>query len=381
MKIGFLINPIAGMGGAVGLRGTDDNAFLEAFRRGARPVAPMIARRFLNCLRSLCSTLVLERARFFAAPHIMGFDYFIDVGLPAREVDVKVSYPTTRDDTIKSVETMIREGIDVIVFVGGDGTARDIASIAAPSQIPILGVPAGVKMFSAVFAVSPEAAAAIVCKCLEERCTEIEAEVLDLDEDSYRRDHLSVRLYAIVKTLGLPNLLAPRKDVTVGDEEAKKGIARYFVEELMKPNVLYILGPGSTVKAIADELGIEKTLLGFDAVVNGKLVARDLWGRKMLEIVKSFKERKLVLTPIGGQGFLIGRGNKQLTPEILRYFDKEDLIIVATPSKVAKLRYLIVDTGDPELDSRYRSYHRVIVGYREEIVMKIIAARDLIELV
>ena len=372
MRIGFVVNPIAGMGGSVGLRGTDGDALEEAIKRGAKPVAPRIAQRFIDALAQLCPSPCRELS-FVTAPGIMGEDYLRHRGFTYVTVPHAISSKTSARDTIVCTSMMLDIGVDVVVFVGGDGTARDVASVV-DLRVPVLGVPAGVKMYSGVFAVSPEAAAKILYDASLGHAEVIEAEIADIDEEAFRQDRLAVKLYTIVKTLKSGNLLAPQKDVVLGDEEAKKAIAKYFTEELIDNETLYILGPGSTVKAIADAIGVPKTLLGVDAIVGRKVLGLDLWGSQLLDLVKRFNKRKLVLTPIGGQGFLIGRGNKQLTPEILKYFTKGDLIVVATPSKISKLQYLIVDTGDPELDKRFAGYHRVITGYREEVVIKIVPA-------
>ncbi len=372
--IGFLVNPIAGMGGAVGLKGTDGNAYFEALRRGAKPVSPTIARRFLTALASLCRNLV--DGKLLVAPGVMGEDYVKQLGIGYEVVGISIGSPTTAEDTRKCVKEMLGLGVELVVFVGGDGTARDVVSVVGDS-VPVLGVPSGVKMYSGVFAVSPEAAASIVCSFLRGEARVCEAEVADIDEEAFRRDVLSVRLYGVAKTVCVENLLTPSKEVSAGEEEAKKAIARYFVEQMYDPNKLLILGPGSTVKAIAEELGVEKTLLGFDAVLNGRLVARDLWGGEFKRLVEAYRDRKmLVLTPIGGQGFLIGRGNKQLTPDILRLFDKGEILIVSTPRKISKLRYLIIDTGDELLDERLSGYYRVLTGYGEFTVIKVVPAKN-----
>ncbi len=370
--IGFVVNPIAGMGGAVGLKGTDGDAYIEAIKRGAKPVAPGIARRFLRKLCALCLEDV--NGKIVVAPKIMGEDYVKEHGLDHYVLPIEIKIPTTAEDTKKCVEKMLEMGTNLIVFVGGDGTARDIASVVKDS-VPILGVPSGVKMYSGVFAISPEAAAELVCSFVKGYASVIDAEVADIDEEAFRHDLLRVRLYYAAKTIYLENLITPTKEVSLGEEEAKKAIARYFVEELYDPNKFFILGPGSTIKAIADELGIEKTLLGFDAIVGGKLIAKDVWGRELMRLIEKYMDRKvLVLTPIGGQGFLIGRGNKQLTPEVLASFKREEILIVSTPCKLSKLKYLLIDTGDPAIDEKLSGYYRVVTGYREFTVIKVVPA-------
>ncbi len=374
--IGFLVNPIAGMGGSVGLKGTDGDAYFEAIRRGAKPVAPSIATRFVEALTKLCREDV--DGRIVAAPRHMGSTYLEKVGIKHEVLDVEIPDATSADDTKRCVEKMLEKGVALVLFVGGDGTARDIASVVG-DRVPILGIPSGVKMYSGVFAVSPEAAARIVCSYLRGEAEVVEAEVADIDEDAFRRDELRVRLYYLVKSVSLGTLLTPSKEVSVGEEEAKKAIARYFVERVYDPAKLTILGPGTTVKAIAEELGVgrDKTVLGFDALLNGRIIAKDVWGEHFLELVKRYVGNKMmVLTPIGGQGFLIGRGNKQLTPEILSLFSKDEILIVATPGKLRKLRVLYIDTGDRELDKKFSGYYKALCGYGEYAVVKVVPASE-----
>ncbi|OYT53888.1 MAG: hypothetical protein B6U76_07980 [Desulfurococcales archaeon ex4484_217_2] len=227
---------------------------------------------------------------------------------------------TTAEDTKRIAKQMMEEGVDLLVFVGGDGTARDIVDAIDQKQLT-LGIPSGVKMYSAVFAVNPTAAARIVEAFAEGRTTETLAEVLDIDEEAYRRNELKVRLYGYLKIPVVTGLVQASKEPSVGleeEEENKKAIARRIVEE-MEPDTLYILGAGTTVKAIADELGVEKTLLGIDAVYNGKVVGKDLDEKGILELLRKYPKAKIIVTPIGGQGFIFGRGNQQISPEVITF--------------------------------------------------------------
>ena len=364
-RIGFIVNPIASMGGRVGLKGTDGEAYWEALRRGATPVSPMRAKRFLNSLNT-------ENIEFVVADGIMGYNIVIETKHRDRIVRVVdgVLGETSREDTIRIARRMI-DMIDLLVFVGGDGTARDILD-AVDQKIPVLGVPSGVKIYSAVFAVSPEAAAKIVeayCKGI----TDIEErEVLDIDEEAFRRDKLVVKLYGYLKVPVLRNYIQHSKSPSsLGDEyENMKSIAQYIVEN-MERNTLYILGPGNTVKAITDLLGIDKTLLGVDALYNGRIVGRDLSEKEILELLDKYPRAKIIVTPIGGQGFIFGRGNQQISPEVIRRIGRGNIIVIATWSKLRRLDVLRVDTGDPEVDEILRGYIRVLVDYNRWVVKRV----------
>lgn len=367
--VGLVVNPIAGMGGRVGLKGTDGNSTLErALELGAKPVAPERTLRFLKALKSESINLT-----FYTPSGIMGGEYVEKLGFECRVV-LEVKPPTTRLDTIRACKKILEYKPELIVFVGGDGTARDVFE-AIRDSCPVIGVPSGVKMYSSVFSVTPEAAALLVKRYFENRVSLGLREVLDIDEEAYRRDELRVRLYGYLKVPVDPGLVQSGKETvyTTSEEENKKAIARYFLENLER-DVLYILGPGSTVKSIGEALGVEKTILGVDAYYNGEIVGKDLNEEKLEKLVAKFKNRKvkLVLTPIGGQGFILGRGNLQISPKIVREIGLENIIVVATRSKMGKIKCLRVDTGDLVLDSELRGkYLRIIVDYNEEMMCKI----------
>ncbi|MCX8184354.1 MAG: ATP-NAD kinase family protein [Sulfolobales archaeon] len=369
-RIGFLVNPIAGMGGAVGLKGTDGRLYVEALERGAKPVAPARAVRFLDRLQMIGSSDV----ELALAGGIMGCDYLSSTLLRKHVcLDIPASNITTREDTLRVVREFIRLKVDAIVFVGGDGTARDVLE-ASNSLVPILGVPSGVKVYSSVFAISPEAAAEILLDyCRGEGVIEV-GEVVDVDEYSLQRDILSIRSFGKAYTLSSKNLRVSTKEF--GSTEDLESVAEHFIEEVYRPGAVFIFGPGSTTKAIVSKLGIDKTLLGFDAVLNGELIGKDLTAREIEKIVKEFKDVYIVLSVIGGQGYLIGRGNQQLTPEILKTLGRDRIIVVSSRSKFSKLRYLLIDSGDLEVDRDLSGYYRVIVEYGETYLIKALPASD-----
>ena len=360
-KIGLIVNPVAGMGGSVGLKGTDGEMYRKAMELGARPVAP----------QRIEDVLLLIKRRdiyFFVAPGWMGEKYVGKHDFRYKVIG-EVGKDTTAKDTKRIAKEMINEGIELLIFVGGDGTARDIYD-AIGLKIPVVAIPSGVKMFSPVFTVSVRAAAEMIDTLKNQF---IEKEVLDIDEDAFRENRLAAKLYGYLTVPEIRSLLQGGKEpsnVSKSAEEDKREIAEYIFEK-MENDILYILGPGTTVKTIADKIGVEKTLLGVDAVYDTKLVGRDLNEKGLIDLINTYKKAKIIVTPIGGNGFIFGRGSKQITPEILRLVGKNNILIVATSSKISKLECLRVDTGDMDVDKELRGFMKVIAGYTEEMITEV----------
>ena len=366
MLIGLIVNPIAGMGGRVGLKGTDGEETLrEAVARGAQPWSPQ---RALEALSGL--TRVSDRIEWVTWSGEMGENLLRSMGYTFKVAGRAEGERTTAEDTKEAARRMEELGVDLILFAGGDGTASDIVE-AVDMRVPILGIPAGVKMFSAVFASTPRAASQLVLRLLDGEAGFTEREVMDIDEGAYRAGRLSASLKGYARTPFAASLVLNGKTASaaVDEELMKEAVAARVVEE-MRPGATYILGPGSTVAKVAELLGVEKTMLGIDVVLDGRLVVRDADEKALLQAVEA--ETWMVLSPLGGQGSLLGRGNQPLSPAVLRRVGLERIIVIATPLKVQGLRALTVDTGDPELDGRLRGYRQVIVGYHEEKVMKVI---------
>ncbi len=361
LKVGLIVNPIAGMGGSVGLKGTDGEAYKKALELGARPVTPQRIEDTLSLIKR-------KDLLFLVAPGMMGEEHIKKFNFNYKVVG-KIGKETKAEDTKRIAKEMLEEKIDLLVFVGGDGTARDIAD-AIDSKVPVVAIPSGVKMFSSIFALSPRAAA----RMIDEFSGEYEEkEVLDIDEEAFRENRLSARLYGYLRVPKIKSLLQAGKEasnVSGSAEENKKEIASYVVEN-MENDVLYILGPGTTVKAIADKMGVEKTLLGIDAVYNKKLVGRDLNEKGLLDLIERYKKVKIIVTPIGGNGFIFGRGSKQFTPKVLKKVGKENIIVVGTRDKVFKLECLRVDTGDAKVDEILSGSMKVITGDKEEMIMEV----------
>jgi predicted polyphosphate/ATP-dependent NAD kinase len=354
-KIGFLINPVAGMGGAVGLKGTDGKRE-EATVRGAVPQATNRAKITLNALKNN------KNLMFLAPSGEMGEDALKETLLEPVQV---ISYPeneSTARDTKIAAQRFLEEGVDLILFCGGDGTARDIFDVVG-RKVPVLGIPAGVKMFSGVFAINPSVAAEIVIDFEIQSLRD--SEVMDVDEDAYRDGELKTRLYGIARVPSLAGKTQFSKQIfeDSNEERAKKDIAR-FIHEIMIPGVLYILGAGTTLEAIALETGLNKTLLGIDAIKNGNMIETDLDEKTLWALLEHEQEAKILLSPIGAQGFILGRGNQQISSRIVKRVGIRNIIIVATPHKLRETPVLYVDSGDPVLDRDFGDSVQVISGYR-----------------
>ncbi len=361
MKIGFLINPIAGMGGSVGLKGTD-GLVEEALRLGAKPIAGERAKKCIEELEMDASSIILT------CSNEMGEDTVIN---NSQRYEVVYSFEgrSTSEDTKLACKTFLKEGVDLLLFCGGDGTARDVYSVVE-KEIPILGIPAGVKMHSAVFAISPKSAAKIVEHFVEGKAELRDAEIMDTDEDAYRRNELRMKVFGYARTPYEPVLVQQGKSLfqSVSEERAKEEIAR-FACEFMLDGSLYILGAGTTIHKIAELLGVgkEKTLLGVDAVKNGKLMGKDLNEQELLQLLENEKEErkaKILVSPIGAQGFVFGRGNQQISAKVIQKVGVENVIVLATPHKLSETPFLLVDTGSEELDKKLSGYMSVVSGYR-----------------
>jgi len=369
--MGFLVNPIAGMGGRVGLKGTD-GVEKNALTLGAKPVAPTRAVELLRRLKELQLTATLN---LLTCPGVMGADEVKSAGLRAETLSMVLKSKTTAEDTKLATKLMAKAKVDLIVFVGGDGTARDIFdALQGANGMPVLGVPSGVKMYSGIFAASPADAAEVVQAFAEREAQLMDFEIMDADEKAIRTDHFSVRLHGFLKGPFVPMRLLGSKQVTpetLDEHENQMAAARFVVEE-MDPKATYILGPGTTVKCIADLLGVEKTLLGVD-IYRDKRVTKDVNEEKILREIKDWRNTWIVLSPIGRQGMLLGRGNQQISPEVVRRVGEERIIVAATRSKIQGIEggVLRVDTGDPRVDESLRGYIKVAIDYREWRLMQV----------
>ncbi|MDH5447385.1 MAG: ATP-NAD kinase family protein [Candidatus Bathyarchaeota archaeon] len=371
MRIGFLVNPIAGMGGKVGLKGTD-SVFKKAVNMGAKPVAPERGTEFLKKLKELGLN---QRIQLITCPATMGEEETCLANLDADILSMEITTKTTAEDTKKAVKLMTKRKIDLILFVGGDGTARDILdTLQSSNSTPVLGVPSGVKMYSGIFAINPIDAAYIVEAFIKQETQLDDFEIIDADETAIRNDQFNIRLYGFLKGPFLPMRIQGSKQVspeTLDEHENQVAVARFIIEE-MNHNAAYILGPGTTVKCVADLLGVEKTLLGVD-IYRKDGMTKDVNEEKLLKEIDDWQNTWIIVSPIGRQGILFGRGNLQISQKIIRLVGKDKILVLATRSKIRSIEegVLRVDTGDAEVDRMLRGYIRVATDYREWRLLQI----------
>jgi predicted polyphosphate/ATP-dependent NAD kinase len=358
--VGFIVNPVAGMGGAVGLKGTDGKSILQkAIALGAKPVATLRAETFLSTLSSAKPDLTLiVGAGDMGERQARKLTYtYRAVGEDKKE--------TSSEDTQTVAKAILDAKVDLLVFCGGDGTTRDIQRVI-DLKVPVLGVPTGVKMHSALFAVNPQAAARVAMRFLWGELPIREAEVMDVNENEFRKGRLSAELYGYMLSPFEPHLIQGNKmatPMTENELENQAAIAVYIIEE-MKPDVLYIMAPGTTTRTVADLLDQKKTLLGVDLLINNKIVASDVNEQQILQALKG-KTAHIIVTPIGGQGFIFGRGNQQISKRVIRQVGLKNITIIATKSKLDGLSSLRVDTSDTELDTEFRAHKvQVVTDYK-----------------
>ena len=367
-RLGLIVNPIAGIGGRVGLHGSDG---VEIQKRAlALGAVPEANHRAVEALARLGP--IQKEIEVVTCPAEMGEEAAKSCGLGADIIGSVQIGATTADDTRAAAEAMRQLNVDLLLFAGGDGTARDICS-AVGERLPVLGIPAGVKIHSAVFAVNARSAGDLAVSYLRGNIPRTrEAEVVDIDEESFRLGIISTRLYGYLAIPSEPRLIQGMKSPSrASEQESLAGIAAHVVAQMDEDN-LYIIGPGTTTRAITAKLGLTKTLIGVDVVFKGEIIAADVSEQELLRLLGE-RKAKIILTPIGGQGCLFGRGNQQLSPAVIKRVGKDNIVVVATPDKINALagRPFWVDTGEQEVDRMLAGYVNVITGYRERAIYRI----------
>ncbi|WP_236175410.1 ATP-NAD kinase family protein [Pseudomonas pseudonitroreducens] len=363
IRIGLIINPLAGIGGPTALKGSDGVVEL-ALARGAQPRA---AERTRVALEHLLP--VRERLEFLTFPGVMGADLLASMGFGHRLVGVLEKQQSTAADTRHAVQALQEAGAALILFAGGDGTARDVAEVAREGQ-PVLGIPAGVKIHSGVYAISPRAAGELARRLVDGGLVRlIQGEVRDLDEAALREGRVAARWYAELTVPEEGHFMQHVKQAGMETEELVLADLAAWLEDSWENDVRYVFGPGSTLHGLAADLHLDTTLLGVDVIENGEVIARDVTEAQLFELVDGHPAFLLV-TAIGGQGHILGRGNQQISPRVLRAIGIERLRVIATKRKLGTLegRPLLVDSGDAELDASFPAAVRVWAGYKEELL-------------
>lgn len=367
-KVGLIVNPMAGIGGRVGLKGSDGEKLQkEAISLGAIPESH---NRTVQALKRLVP--LKTGIQLVTYPGEMGENAAKECGFNPTVIGSITTGSTSAEDTRRAALDMMAMDIALLLFAGGDGTARDIYN-AIGGKLPVAGIPAGVKIHSAVYARNPLQAGELAYQYLQGQTLHLrEVEVMDIDEAAFRNGVLTAKLYGYLKTPYQRRLLQGLKSGSAPNEVASQMEIAHQVVNSMEDDVLYIIGPGTTIRAITTRLGLEKTLLGVDVLRNRELVARDVNEAMLLELVHGARA-KIILTPIGGQGFLFGRGNQQISPAVIKNVGVENILVVSTREKINSLRGqpLLVDSGERELDQLLSGHIKVITGYDESVIYKV----------
>lgn len=396
-KLGLIINPVAGVGGSVALKGSDD-MIKQALALGAKLKANERTQTALNVLVPYQDEITI-----YTANNQMGEQAAKALGFNVEVVYHTQNENTQADDTEKALLALLAEQVDIVLFAGGDGTARNIASVISQntnnyadnnnsqtkhSQVPVLGIPAGCKIHSGVYAITPTAAGRVVeLMVTKQLVTLTEGDVMDIDESLFRQGIVKAKRFGEMQ---IPSELRYVQAVKSGGKESDELVLQDISEDViakMNDNEadLFIIGSGSTTHFLMDELGLSSTLLGVDLIQNQTLIASDvteqaLWQQLMLvEQTKQTKQTdqkvNLVITLIGGQGHIFGRGNQQLSPRVIRYIieqagGKENITIIATKTKLTALnnKPLICDTGDQALDQLLSGFMPITTGYKDQVL-------------
>jgi predicted polyphosphate/ATP-dependent NAD kinase len=357
-KIGLVVNPIAGIGGRAALKGSDGELSRRAMEYGEVSPAP---RRTVESLQEISYANI--EFEILTYPSAMGENEAVECGYRPT-VFGHIGEETTAEDTKRAVREMMKHGAELILFAGGDGTARDIMEIAG-DRFPVLGIPAGVKMQSGIFAINTKLAGRLCVKFLKGQTSTQKMEVVDYDMKG------NLKLFGYMLVPYDQNIIQGTKSYVTSVEGDEQAIAAGIIEDI-SDEYAYIIGPGMTAKLVPESLGLPYTLLGVDVIRNKHLFIRDANEKQLLDVVERFPS-KIVIGIVGGQGFLLGRGNQQISPNIIRKIGRDNLIVVATEQKILSLhgRPLLVDTGDHELDETLIGYIRVVTGYRRSAVCKV----------
>ncbi|MEH6799117.1 MAG: ATP-NAD kinase family protein [Halopseudomonas sabulinigri] len=364
-RLGLIINPIAGVGGQAALKGSDDVAE-QALAQG---VLPQAQRRVAVALEQLLP--LRDQLQLFAAPGAMGSDLLTELGFEHQVVgELTNPNQTNAEDTERCAAALQKTGIDLLLFAGGDGTARNICNQISANQL-VLGIPAGVKIHSGVYAVNPRAAGELVALLVKGDLVRLrEADVRDIDETAFRQGQVKTRHYG---ELSVPEEGRFVQQVKQGGREVETmvldDIAAWLQEE-QDEDTGWILGPGSTNLGLLEAMGLQGTLLGVDVLRGGELLLQDATEQQLWALLEQGGDWRMLVTAIGGQGHILGRGNQQLSPRIIRAVGLDNLLVVATKTKLTTLdgRPFLVDSGDAELDQQLTGLRRVLSGYREEML-------------
>ena len=360
IRVGLIINPFAGLGGPAALRGSD-GVVDEAIRRGGVVRAIQRAVEALSALGPLADSL-----KILTGSGALGAEAAAAAGLQ-HIVVYEGGSPTTSADTAALTTALIGMKPDLILFAGGDGTARDILG-RLTEQLPALGIPAGVKMYSGVFATTPQGAGNLALQFLRSPARRTrQVEVMDVDEERLRQDSIAPELFGYMTSPEDARLLQGKKLRSLPGEAFHTIAIAEFIVETMDAERFYFVGPGSTTWSLKQKLSGQASMLGVDVYQGRKLIARDAMASD-LERMTAHQKALALVTCIGGQGHIFGRGNQQFSARVLTVLGREGVKVLATSNKLATLkgRPFIADVGDAQAAANVTGFVKVVTGYRSE---------------
>ena len=368
-RLGFIVNPVAGIGGKVGLKGSDGEAVLKkALDLGATFESGQKALITMKALRD-----VADQLDIYTWPGEMGENICTAAGLSTTVIGNIDSGHTSPEDTIRAARSLRDLNLDIILFAGGDGTARNIMD-AVGTAATVLGIPTGCKIHSGVYALNPRNAGMLIAQYVQGKVRETrEAEVMDIDEELFRQDIVQARLYGYLRIPNETKMVQNLKSGRGYSESTSVELLSNYIADTMEKDVLYIVGTGSTTAAVIKKLELPYTLLGVDLICNRKVIASDCTEHEILEYLDQYDRAKIIVTVIGGQGYIFGRGNQQLSAEVIRRTGRENIMVAASKNKMLSLfgQKLYVDTGCEDVNRLLCGYMRVLVGYGESMVVPV----------
>ena len=390
-RIGIIVNPDAGLGGRLALKGSDGMAEIARAKGAEDRAGPRMYEAFEHLFSIIELSLVpWDNVHWLLPKGRMG-DSWIPEKMKINGKWTNISdtpNATTAEDTINVVNSMIEQNVEIILYAGGDGTTRDIIGALEnidSASTPILGSPAGVKMHSGSFAASPRAAAEAFAAWFSGDLLIAQTEVMDLDETLYREGEWVVKMYAEAMSPGSPRWMQGSKQriERVSEVEILESLGDHLRETIEDdPELLVIWGSGGTLRTLGESIGFRITVLGIDVTLGNENIGTDLDENQLINTINEHKDRfkdnariLTLLSPMGGQGFLIGRGNLQLSPTVIRSIGIENILAIVTPAKLATLNTLRIDTGDINLDQQFqeKKYMKALQGYRTTRLIRISA--------
>jgi len=366
-RLGLIVNPLAGLGGSVALKGSDGVAE-QALAQGAVAKAGLRTQHAFSVLESL-----KDQIQVITCPADMGANAMAAIGWPCEVIDLPLATPSNAQNTQKAALMLKELEVDLLLFAGGDGTARDICSVLE-DEIPVLGIPAGVKIHSGVYAVTPLAAGEVVKMLVAGDLVDLKSQdVKDIDEEAFRNNQVRARMYGEMLVPEAGNFVQAVKQGGMEQEDLVLEDMAAFLSSEMEDDVLYLVGSGKTTAFLMEYLQLDNTLLGVDAVLNGVLLQSDLSEQNIKDLLKQYQEARIIVSVIGGQGHVFGRGNQQLSSDVIKKVGRKNLMILCTKAKLAQLagRPLLVDTGDMKLDKALAGHIEIITGYQDKVLYPI----------